>query len=81
LKKIEEEEDVFSQELGEIVKQKVEKLVEVEIDDKALAMQARIDALPYSVFVINQAAAKYHRKEIFSYMKKNFSEYFDSKEP
>lgn len=53
LKKVEEEEEVFSQELGEIVKQKVERLVEIEIDDKALAMQARIEALPYSIFVIN----------------------------
>jgi hypothetical protein len=63
------------------VKQKVEKLVEVDVDDKALAMQGRIDALPYSIFSINQAAAKAHRREVFHYLKKNFSEHFDSKEP
>jgi hypothetical protein len=67
--------------LGEIVKVKVEKMVEVEVDDKALALQGRIDALPYSIFSINQAAGRSQRKEIFSYLKKNFSEHFDSKEP
>ena len=43
MKKVEEEEEVFSQETGEVVKQKVERLVEVDIEDKTLALQARND--------------------------------------
>jgi len=77
LRRIEEEEDVFQQETGEIVKAKVEKMVESEVDDKALALQARVDALQYSIYTMNQAAAKINRKEIFNYLKKNFGEYFD----
>jgi hypothetical protein len=50
--KVEIEED-----LGDS-KQKLEKIVEIEYDDKALAINARVDALPYSIFVINQAAPR-----------------------
>jgi len=53
LKKVEEEEEVFSQETGEVVKQKVERLVEVDIEDKTLALQARNDAVAYSIFSMN----------------------------
>lgn len=81
MKKVEEEEEVYNQQLGEIVKEKVERMVEVDIDDKALAIMARTDALPYSVYAMNQGAAKNYRREIFNYLKKNYSEYFDLKEP
>jgi hypothetical protein len=47
----------YEEELGEI-KQKIEKMVEIDYDDKALAVAARLDAVPYSIFVINQAAPR-----------------------
>ena len=40
------------------MRQKIERFVEVDIDDKALALQSRIEALPYSIFTINQASGK-----------------------
>lgn len=43
LKKVEEEEEVFSQETGEIVKKKVERMVEADLDDKALVLTSRND--------------------------------------
>mmetsp|Transcript_48204 Transcript_48204/g.35388 ORF Transcript_48204/g.35388 Transcript_48204/m.35388 type:complete len:111 (+) Transcript_48204:1655-1987(+) len=64
-----------------MIRQKVERLVEGDVDDKTVAMQARNDNVPYAIFCMNQAAAKYYRKELFAYMKKNFGDHFDPKEP
>jgi hypothetical protein len=61
-------------------KQTIDRLVEIDIDDKALAVIGRSEALPYSVLVINHAVPKWHRKEYINYIKKNFAEYFDPKE-
>ena len=81
LKRVEDEEEVFSQELGETVRQKVEKLVEVDFDDKGLAVASTNENVAYSIYTLNQAAARVHRKEVFHLMKKNFGEYFDTKDP
>lgn len=53
LKRVEEEEDYTNPETGEVSKQRVEKIVEIDIDDKALAIPCRIDAVPYSIFVLH----------------------------
>jgi hypothetical protein len=59
LKRIEEEEDAVDPETGEEYKVAVEKFVEIEIDDKLLMVPARVDQLPYSIYVINQSAPKW----------------------
>lgn len=41
---------------------------------------ARIDALPYAIYVINQAVPRIQRREIFNIVKKSFAEYFDGKD-
>ena len=56
MRKMEVEEDYTNLETGEIQKQTVERLVEIDVDDKALAISTRIDSVPYSIFAINQAA-------------------------
>ena len=56
------------------------KYAEMEIADKVLAVAARIDALPYSVYVISQAGPKWQRKEVISYLKKNSGEYFEGRD-
>ncbi len=43
-----------------------------------MLIPARVDALPYSIFVLNQAVPRHHRHEFFNYIRKNFSEYFSA---
>jgi hypothetical protein len=45
-----------------------------------LAIPTRTDAAPYSIYVINEALPKAHRREIINYMKKNFADHFDGKD-
>ena len=59
---------------------KVKKLVEIDYDDKTLALNCRLDTLPYSIWVINQAAPRTHRKEFITYLRKNYPEFFDGKD-
>jgi hypothetical protein len=38
---------------GEEIFKTIEKQVEIEIDDKALLIPARVDSVPYSIYVLN----------------------------
>ena len=51
-----------------------------ELDDKSLAVAARYDNVPYSIFVFNEAVPKAHRREIVNYIKKNYADHFDGKD-
>lgn len=53
---------------------------EIEIEDKALAIPARQDNAPYSIYVINEAVPKAHRRELVNYIKKTFGDHFDGKD-
>lgn len=66
-RKVEEEEDP-------------DKVQEIEIDDRALAVPARFDNVPFSIFVFNEAVPKWHRKEIVNYIKKAFADHFEGKD-
>ena len=50
------------------------------MDDKVYVIPARVDSLPYSIYVLNQAASRAHRHELFLYLRKTFSEYFDGRD-
>ena len=41
---------------------------EIEYDDRALALSARTDSAPFSIFVINEACPRAHRKELVRYV-------------
>ena len=56
------------------------KMYEIEIEDRALAVPARVDGVPFSIFVINEAVPKWHRKEMVNYIKKAFADLFDGKD-
>lgn len=45
-----------------------------------MVIPARVDALPYSIYVMNELGPKVHRREIFNYIKKSFAEYFDGRD-
>ena len=53
---------------------------EIEIEDRALAVPARFDNVPFSVFVINEAVPKWHRREIVNFVKKTFADHFEGKD-
>ena len=36
--------------------------------------------MPYSVWVINQAVPRQHRRDMFSFIRKNYVEYFDGRD-
>lgn len=44
--------------------------VECEQEDRVLAIAARSEAVPFSIYVIHQAATRWHRKEIGAAAKK-----------
>jgi len=53
----------------------IEKWEEIEIEDRVMAISARSDAVKYSIYVIQQAAPRYHRKDIVNMVKKNQPEF------
>jgi len=40
------------------------------MEDRALAIPARFDNGPFAIFVLNEAVAKWHRREIMNYLKR-----------
>lgn len=54
--------------------------MEVEQEDRALLVPARVDALPYSIFVMNEIVPRQFRKDIFHYLKKNYADHFEGKD-
>jgi hypothetical protein len=45
-----------------------------------LAVQARNDSAPFSVYVFNEAVPKWHRREIVHFIKKTFADHFEGKD-
>ena len=58
MKTIEVEESQIDHETGEEIKYFVTKVVEQEIDDRALLISARVDAVPFAIYVMNQAVPR-----------------------
>lgn len=65
---------------GQVQHSYTTKLVEQEQDDRVLTVPARVDNVPYSIFVVNELGPRIHRREIFNYIKKSFAEYFDGRD-
>ena len=59
VKRVEEEEVYVHPVTLKEEKRVVEREVEIEIDDKILIVPARVDAAPFSIFVINQSVGKW----------------------
>lgn len=55
------------------------KNVDAELEDRVTMVPARIDALPYSIYVSNKHAAKTVRRDILTFIRKNFGEYFEGR--
>lgn len=45
-----------------------------------MAVPARFDNVPFSIFVFNEAVPKWHRREIANYLKKTFADHFEGKD-
>ena len=80
LRRVEEEEEWVHPVTCEVQKRLVEKMQEIDIDDKVLLVPARVEQAPYSIFVLNQAVPKWQRREVFNTLKKSFPEYFEGKD-
>ena len=57
-----------------------DRMHEIDIEDRALAVPARVDSVPFSIFVINEAVPKWHRREIVNFLKKAFADHFEGKD-
>lgn len=73
------EETIYS-EKGEDQRVTVQKIIYPELEDKVNMIPARIDAVPYSVYVTNQNAGRIVRKDILAIIRKNFAEFFDGRD-
>lgn len=59
---------------------KVERLVEIDYDDKVLVFPALVPQKDYSIYAFNQMAPRAHRREMFNSLKKFFADYFDGRD-
>jgi hypothetical protein len=76
IRTVEVEEVHVDPETLEEVKEVVMKDVEQDVEDKTLMVSARVDALPYSVYLLNQSVPRQHRHEVFSHLRKNYADHF-----
>jgi len=81
IRTVEVEEVQVDPETLEEIKSVVLKEVEQDVDDKTLLVAARTDALPYSVYVLNQSVPRQHRHELFAYLRKNYADHFPHLNP
>lgn len=58
MKTVEVEEIKTDPETGEEIQYMVTKVVEQEIDDRALLIPARVDAVPFAIYVMNQSVPR-----------------------
>ena len=80
MRKVEEEFVEVDEATGEELKRKVERLVEEEIDDRVQLIPAMVNGKDYTIYAFNQPAPRNYRREIFSLMRKHFSDYFDGRD-
>ena len=57
----------------------VERIVEMDQDDKALSVVARPNSLQYSAYVINEYAARCHRRDFLEQIVRQCFDFFDGK--
>lgn len=57
----------------------VERIMELDQDDKALAITGRPTGLPYSAFVINEYAQRMHRKDFMEMVVRHCFDFFDGR--
>ena len=79
-RRIEEEFVEVDEKTGAEYYRKVERLVEIDIDDKVLVFPALVSARDYTIYALNQSAPRAHRREFYNALKKNFVDYFEGRD-
>lgn len=74
-----EEEFTEVDETGQEVKKRVERWIELETEDKAMLVPAKVGSKDYTIYYLNQACPRAFRKEIFNAMRKHFADFFDGR--
>lgn len=59
---------------------KIERFVEIDMDDKVLIFPAMVSQRDYTVYAFNQYAPRAHRRDIFNSIKKHFADHFEGRD-
>jgi hypothetical protein len=59
---------------------KIERYVEIDLDDKVLIFPAMVSQRDYSIYALNQYAPRAHRRDLFNAIKKIFGDHFDGRD-
>ena len=78
-KRVEEEFTEVDGQGNEKVK-KIERFVEIEMDDKVLVFPAMVSQRDYTVYAFNQYAPRAHRRDLFNSLKKMFADHFEGRD-
>lgn len=79
-KKVEEEITEVNQATGEETHKKIEKMVEIEHDDKVLLFPSMVSGKDYSIYAFSQNAPRVHRREMFNALRKHVADHFDGRD-
>ena len=71
-------EDVIDEATG--AHHKVERLVEIEQEDRVLVHPAQIVNKDYTIYAFNQSAPRAQRREFFNALKKTFADHFEGRD-
>ena len=74
-----EEEQAEIDENGEEYKKKVEKLHEIEIEDKVFLIPAVVGIRDYTIYAFNQSAPRAFRRDVFTLLRKQMPEFFEGR--
>jgi hypothetical protein len=80
-RKVEESFVEFDENTGAESARVVERVVEIDIDDKVLIFPSMVGGRDYSIIAFNQSAPRAHRREFFASIKKAFGDYFEGRDP
>jgi hypothetical protein len=59
---------------------KVERLIEEEIDDRVQLIPSMVSGKDYTIYAFNQPAPRNYRREIYSMLRKHFSDFFEGRD-
>lgn len=79
-KRIEEEKVELDEATGEHHTHKIERLVEIDQEDKIHIFPSTIVNRDYSIYALNQQAPRIFRKDLFSQIKKGFADHFEGRD-
>jgi hypothetical protein len=76
-----EEEQAEIDDNGEEYKHKVEKMQEIEIEDKVYIIPAVVGVRDYTIYSFNQSAPRAFRRDVFNLIRKQMPEFFEGRNP